>query len=193
MPPFDIFSQLVGKLASSFSTGNPAWDELVRGFARLSEHASSRWASVAGSGIRCTTNHRPPGGDVEVCSSPAIAACIACGQPVCFSHAYLNVTGEVVCGTCIHTKLLEGKPNARAGQAPPPAPTEDRVALRKAHLKTLRLRGKPTQDQIKSAYRKLASAAHPDKHPDDQVAANARFIELGKAKDWLLEDLKRNP
>ena len=194
MPPLEsLFGQFVGRLAQSFSTGNPIWAELVRGFARISEHASGRWAQVGAAGIRCTTHTRPPGGEVLACQSPAIAACISCGQPVCMTHAFLNVTGEVVCGTCIHTKLLQGQPAARPGQeVPPAAPKEDRAALRKAYLRLLKLRGKVTADDVAKAYRKLAAQAHPDRHADtEKSAAQERFIALGKAKDWLLEEMKR--
>jgi hypothetical protein len=196
MPPFEsLFGQFVGRLAQSFSTGNVVWDEMVKGFARLSEHASGRWAQVGAAGIRCTTHYRPPGGEVEACELPAIAACMSCGQPVCMTHAFINVVGDVCCGTCIHVKLLQGQPAAWPGKVPPPppqAPQEDRVALRKRYLRLLKLRGRVTAEDVTKAYRKLAAQAHPDRHPEvEKKAAQERFIELGKAKDWLLEELKR--
>jgi hypothetical protein len=188
--PFEsLFGQFVGRLAENFSTGNPVWDEIVRGMARFSEHASGRWSQVGAAGIRCTTHLRMPDGEVNACVAPAIAACMSCGQPVCLAHAFVNVTGEVCCGTCIHTKLLQGDPK----QPPPPAPPpqEDRGALRKKYLRMLKLRGRVTAEDVNKAFRKLAAATHPDKHPEDRAGAEARFKELGKAKDWLLEDLKR--
>lgn len=195
---FDFIGQVLGRVAQSVTTGNPVYDELVRGFARYSEHASAQWISVGLAGIRCKTHYRPPNAQhVEECKTPAIAACISCGEPCCINHAYVNVTGEVVCGTCIHTKLLGGKaaphPHPGQQQAAPPPPTEDRVALRKQHMKTLGLRGRITEKVVNSAYRKRAAKWHPDRYPESEKAeAQRRFVELGQAKDWLLKDLEQN-
>ena len=47
-----------------------------------------------------------------------------------------------------------------------------------------------TQDEIKTAYKKLASRLHPDKNPDDPTAT-AKFQELSTAYDTLSDANKR--
>ena len=46
------------------------------------------------------------------------------------------------------------------------------------------------EKSIKSAYRKLAMANHPDRNPDDEAAAE-RFREAAEAYDILKDDQKR--
>src|SRR5437588_9108923 len=56
--------------------------------------------------------------------------------------------------------------------------------------KVLGVDKKASQDQIKRAYRKLARQYHPDRNPGD-VAAEARFKEIGQAHDVLSDPEKR--
>ncbi|KAK8794742.1 hypothetical protein WA158_001723 [Blastocystis sp. Blastoise] len=45
--------------------------------------------------------------------------------------------------------------------------------------------------EISKAYRKMAMSCHPDKHPDDPTA-DTRFDALTKAKDILIDPIKRS-
>ena len=47
-----------------------------------------------------------------------------------------------------------------------------------------------TQDEIKSAYRKLAKQYHPDFHPGDKAAAE-KFKEINEANAILSDEQKR--
>ena len=47
-----------------------------------------------------------------------------------------------------------------------------------------------SQDEIKSAYRKLARQYHPDLHPGDEEAAN-KFKEVSEAYETLSDPQKR--
>ncbi|MCH5160855.1 MAG: molecular chaperone DnaJ [Clostridiales bacterium] len=47
-----------------------------------------------------------------------------------------------------------------------------------------------TDDELKSAFRKLARQYHPDLHPDDEVAAN-KFKEVNEAYETLSDEKKR--
>lgn len=47
-----------------------------------------------------------------------------------------------------------------------------------------------TQDEIKTAYRKLAKQYHPDRHPND-ASAEAKFKEIGEAYEVLKDAEKR--
>lgn len=51
--------------------------------------------------------------------------------------------------------------------------------------KILGIPKRASQKQIKKAYRKAAMQWHPDKHPDDQETANAKFIEINNAYEVL--------
>ncbi|MDE6612943.1 MAG: DnaJ domain-containing protein, partial [Clostridia bacterium] len=47
-----------------------------------------------------------------------------------------------------------------------------------------------TQDEIKSAYRKMAKQYHPDFHPNDKAAAE-KFKEINEANAVLSDEQKR--
>ena len=48
-----------------------------------------------------------------------------------------------------------------------------------------------TQDEIKKAYRKLAVANHPDKHPDEKDKYEKKFKEINEAYSILSDPQKR--
>lgn len=47
-------------------------------------------------------------------------------------------------------------------------------------------------DEVQKAFRKLALQWHPDKHPDEQQVATARFQALASARDFLLQEATGN-
>jgi len=48
-----------------------------------------------------------------------------------------------------------------------------------------------TQDEVKSAYRKLAKEHHPDRNPDNRAEAEEKFKELSEAYEVLADANKR--
>lgn len=61
----------------------------------------------------------------------------------------------------------------------------------KNYYEILELTKDATEDDIKKAYRKLALKWHPDKNPDNQVEAEAKFKEIGEAYGALSDKDKR--
>jgi DnaJ-class molecular chaperone len=62
--------------------------------------------------------------------------------------------------------------------------------IKKAYL-ILLLEENASQQEIKRAFRKLASRYHPDKFQDaaveDQIAATQKFLEIKEAYDYLMD------
>lgn len=62
--------------------------------------------------------------------------------------------------------------------------------MAKNYYEILGVDRKASQDEIKSAYRKLVKMYHPDLHPDDKDAA-AKFKEINEANETLSDEQKR--
>ena len=60
------------------------------------------------------------------------------------------------------------------------------------HYEVLGLSRGATPEEIKSAFRKLASLHHPDKNPDDP-SAGVRFKEVNQAYQVLSDPQRRGP
>ena len=62
--------------------------------------------------------------------------------------------------------------------------------MAKNHYETLGVDKKATQDEIRTAYRKLARQYHPDLHPNDENCAN-KFKEINEANEVLSDPQKK--
>src|SRR4051794_30578246 len=64
------------------------------------------------------------------------------------------------------------------------------MAAERDHYETLGVTKSATADDIKAAFRKLASQTHPDRNPDDPKAAG-RFKEINAAYQVLSDPQRR--
>ena len=64
------------------------------------------------------------------------------------------------------------------------------MADKKNYYDVLGVSKTASQDEIKSAYRKLAKQYHPDFHPGDAAAAE-KFKEINEANEVLSDENKR--
>jgi hypothetical protein len=184
---------MLGNVAQEFRTTDPVTDRFIRYLAMLQAQAFGRWSHVARSGVRCTVRFRPPGGPILDCTSPAIGGCVACQQPCCLEHSMVSKAGEAICMACVYQLVSESKP---ASEPPPrveqPDEDESQDKLRRRYLRVLGLKGTPTPEQIRAAFRRKAAKEHPDRFPPDKrPAQEKKFKRLGEARDWLLKHLHR--
>jgi hypothetical protein len=184
-----FLSQMLGRAAQEMRTTDPITDRAIHFLAQIQSQAFGRWSHVSRSGVRCTVRFRPPGGPMIDCTNPAIAGCVACGQPVCLGHAMVSGSGEAVCMACVYQLVSERK----APQEPQvPVSDEEEDKLRRKHLRALGLKGNPSEQEIRAAFTKRAAKEHPDRYPPARRAAQERkFKRLGNARDWLIEHLHK--
>ena len=64
------------------------------------------------------------------------------------------------------------------------------MAEKRDYYEVLGVKKDASDDEIKSAYRKLAKQYHPDLHPDD-AQAEAKFKEVNEAYETLSDSQKR--
>ena len=57
--------------------------------------------------------------------------------------------------------------------------------------KTLGVSKTATQDEIKSAYKKMATKHHPDRNQDNKAAAESKMKEINEAYETLRDEQKR--
>ena len=79
-------------------------------------------------------------------------------------------------------------PSAVRGCVPAPA---DDVEERVNHYERLGVDRDVTPDELRRAYRRLASRHHPDRNSDDVEGATQKMIELNEAFDVLNNPVKR--
>ena len=213
------FSQFLGAVVGTIGAdarlgGNPQTNHYVRYVSSMIESALARWSAVSGAGVRCGLEvHRPEGG-TGLCGLPAISTCCVCGKTVCLDHAMVSPT-EVICASCVvvaKARFAASRPSGGQGtpggdrgrtfgfvdpnDAPPPPPPSGPHATsadeRKAALKVLRLKVGATEDEIRSAYKKLAFENHPDRAKSDRerVAKHKRLNEINRAYDTLTKQKK---
>jgi hypothetical protein len=218
----NIAELLVGfgaQVAQDVRTDNPTTDGYVRAVARLMQHAS-KWAAVSASGIKCATHFKNPIGELHLCGTAAIGACVACGQATCFSHAMISpADGQIVCYGCVgvaqkmaqklghqwrEQKQPPPQPRDRPSSSGPrctcrfpwecdpkcPVPAHSGRAMRAEHLDTLGLDDDANWDQVRAAFKKLALKYHPDR--GTTARARSRAESKFKKISEAFEWLKAN-
>lgn len=198
--PFQMLvSQMLGQASRGFQHDDPQATFAVRMIGRFQEHLFGRWHMAQSTQLPCAVSFQNfHTGQVTPCHQPMAGTCAVCSQPCCLDHASVLIeSGDLVCFGCIELAKQAHAGGATAGphrqQAPPRGPNpEDQRKLRRKYLRLLKLKGEPTEDEIRAAYRREAAKAHPDKHPEDKKdQAHKRFVELGAARDFLIAQCQR--
>jgi len=112
-------------------------------------------------------------------------------------------SGDLICFSCVATAQRVAKESAtskgatdysQAGNSTKARTSgiDDSEKLRKKYLKMLKLSGSPTEDEIRTAFKREAAKAHPDRvAPERRQKAHEKFVALGQARDWLISDLNK--
>jgi len=189
LPLPSLISQAVGQFSRQFSSQDPATTAAVRVLGLVQEHLFGRWAQAAQANIRCSVRF-VASGRMTPCRERMAGTCVACGGPVCLGHSAVTIEGgDLVCYGCVEVAR-----QVRIGQPPPKAneSEEEERALRRKYMRWLKLKGSPTEEEIKAAWKREAAKTHPDRMPaDKREAAEKRFKELGHARDWLVARAQR--
>ncbi|KIY66561.1 DnaJ-domain-containing protein [Cylindrobasidium torrendii FP15055 ss-10] len=86
----------------------------------------------------------------------------------------------VVCGVCFNPEPRRSPRNSKA-----------RNAGEQSYYEILGISEDASPDDIKRARKQQSLAHHPDKNPDDQEGAKARFQKIQEAYETLIDDEKR--
>lgn len=183
----DIISQVIGEFSQGITFEDPVRTAATRVLGRMQQHLFGRWAAASLTRISCSVRTRTAGG-FAVCKSTMAGTCVACLSPVCLAHGAVMIdSGELICFGCI-----EGARQQRAGSAQQVNKEDDKKIHRK-YMRWLKLKGEPTEQEIRAAFKREAAKVHPDRMQDEKqrAEAEARFKELGQARDWLIAHLPR--
>ncbi len=185
-----FFQQFVGQAVQGLNLQDPKLQRYVPWATELLTVGIGKWSTITESGFLCDTKLRgKTTGDVVTCKLPAIGACVVCSGSCCLDHALVKSDGTVICLACVEAAKIQYK---RSGGRPGPVESpEDKEELRRKYQKRLGLdpAKKYSEEEIKSAYKKLVVKFHPDKAKDD--AQREKFTgkskELNEAYHWLIK------
>ncbi len=193
--PFDaLLSLAVGQASRQFVGVDPTTTAVVRMAGRLQEHVFGRWRAAGETRLPCAVRFQAHNGTVGVCTAAMIGACICCEYPVCIEHANVSLaTGDPICFGCIELARQARASTPRGAPQSTQVNVEQERKLRRKYLRMLKLKGQPSEDEIRQAFKREAAKAHPDRQPAaDKDKAHKRFVELGTARDWLLERARKD-
>ena len=199
----NLLSQIFGAASEHLPIDDPEVAQMVRVMSRLQMHLQGQWRQAQRMGISCEQHVRNPRGEVLRCVEAMGGTCVACRRPVCLHHsALVPESGDLICFGCIG--LAQKSARERGPAEPPKAGPqgssygktgddgEDFEKLRKKYLRRLKLSGDPTEEEVKAAFKREAAKAHPDRAPaDKRQKAHEKFVALGEARDWLLENMRK--
>jgi hypothetical protein len=209
------FFDTVGAMFSNLAGGPDGvharvWNELKPWVTNLGPAASRKWIPRVASGDLCEVPVMRRGHKHADCDNIGLAICGVCKRPCCLQHAHIDQHADAICYLCVadamqivpplqrerarQERAAGTEPPPPRGQRPPPGsapppkqkpgPTPEMIA---AALAVLGLRRGAKWDAVKTAYKKLTFANHPDraKGARAKAAAEARFHEVQQAFDLL--------
>ncbi|MHC4984850.1 MAG: J domain-containing protein [Planctomycetota bacterium] len=203
----ELIGQFLGRAAQHVSqhagVEDPETKQALTVIGLVQQHFFGRWLPAQRTRVACAIRVNHPQHGPLRCAEPMIGACVACNNPICIEHASVTITtGDAICYACIELVRAQraqqvgpipaGHGPYASGRAPAPeAKDDDFKKLRRKHMRTLGLKGDPTEEEIRAAFRTKAAASHPDKArtPAAREKATKRFKKCGEARDWLIANV----
>lgn len=166
------------------------------------------WATFATNGTTCGLRVIRPAQPPGPCGEAAIGRCEVCGSALCFGHAFV-APRRLLCMGCVEAARQQfagatGPGGARWRPAPyaepvPPPPRRpfgfvdpddldgaSYAALRRKHLRRLKLDDSASAGDIDKAYKRVAREQHPDRAPvAERERATERLKKINDAYTWL--------
>ena len=184
----DAARQFFGQQRSPAQEGYHA--NAYRVLTRVQQLLAGPWRAAQVTHLPCAVHFRRQDGALLRCTEPMSGACSVCKRPVCLSHAMVALeSGDLICLGCVEIarQNLGAPPDARESGG------DDFERIKRGHMRRLHLTGEPGEAEILSAFKREAAKAHPDKQPEARKdQAHKRFVQLGTARDWLIENLHRS-
>lgn len=123
-----------------------------------------------------------------VALSPALSEEIAEGM----ATLHLELQNFEECIDSLKAAIKEHPKNRRLGELLQRANAEFKKSQQLDYYKILEVPRDATKEQITKAFRRLAQRWHPDKHPNDRVAAEKKMREINLAATVLSDPKKRS-
>lgn len=186
--------EAIGRIFAGFQFSAPGaagrvLEQLRPWVTELTIAAVPRWLPRLALGMPCHVATKGPHGPVR-CPSHAVGLCVVCEQPACLRHAFVAVSGDVVCYVCAsrHAKApAGGQPPPGPGAAPPqdpPTPKADLAAARRV----LGVKKSASWPDIQAAYRQKVLKTHPDRGGSDDA-----FRRVQQAYELLKKEHEKSP
>jgi hypothetical protein len=167
------------------------WAQLRPWFSSISTHGVLRWLPRAAVHLPCHVPEYEGGVPVGPCRHAALETCLACGEPVCLTHAFVDSHGEAICYLCAVKLRAVGSGADSASPGPQADSEQERQRARRQAAEqragwargVLNVQEGISWEDVRRQHRKLSARLHPDRAGGDE----ARYKNVQMAYDVLKE------